>query len=287
MSSSRLPPVTVGGAHFRWGERTYVMGVINVTSDSFSGDGLVRVGETPAHQGPAHQGQAARLAVQMVEDGADLLDVGGESTRPGFEAVDPEVELARVLPVVERLRREVDVPLSIDTGKTEVARAALAAGATILNDIDGLRNDPGLASAAAASGAIVIAMHNQRGRPHEDVIGDIRHGLEASLLIAEDAGLPRDRVWLDPGFGFGWSMEQNLELLRRLAELRDLGCTVLIGTSRKSTIGQVLDLPVDQRLEGTAATVAIAIANGADIVRVHDVRAMARVARMTDAVVRG
>ncbi len=287
MSSSRLPPVTVGGAHFRWGGRTYVMGVINVTSDSFSGDGLVRVGETPAHQGPAHQGQAARLAVQMVEDGADLLDVGGESTRPGFEAVDPEVELARVLPVVERLRREVDVPLSIDTGKTEVARAALAAGATILNDIDGLRDDPGLASAAAAAGAIAIAMHNQRGRPHEDVIGDVRRGLEASLLIAEAAGLPRDRVWLDPGFGFGWSMEQNLELLRRLAELRDLGRPILIGTSRKSTIGQVLDLPVDQRLEGTAATVAIAIANGADIVRVHDVREMARVARMTDAIVRG
>ena len=287
MSSSRLPPVTVGGAHFRWGERTYVMGVINVTSDSFSGDGLVRVGETPVHQGPAHQGQAARLAVQMVEDGADLLDVGGESTRPGFEAVDPEVELARVLPVVERLRREVDVPLSIDTGKTEVARAALAAGATILNDIDGLRDDPGLASAAAASSAIVIAMHNQRGRAHEDVIGDVRRGLEASLLVAADAGLPRDRVWLDPGFGFGWSMEQNLELLRRLAELRDLGRPILIGTSRKSTIGQVLDLPVDQRLEGTAATVAIAIAKGADIVRVHDVREMARVARMTDAVVRG
>lgn len=287
MSSSRLPPVTVGGAHFRWGERTYVMGVINVTSDSFSGDGLVRAGETPAHQGPAHQGQAARLAVQMVADGADLLDVGGESTRPGFEVVDPEVELARVLPVVERLRREVDVPLSIDTGKTEVALAALAAGATILNDIDGLRDDPGLAPAAAASGATVIAMHNQRGRPHQDVIGDVRRGLQVSLLIAEDAGLPRDRVWLDPGFGFGWSTEQNLELLRRLAELRDLGRPVLIGTSRKSTIGQVLDLPVDQRLEGTAATVAIAIANGADIVRVHDVREMARVARMTDAIVRG
>jgi len=216
-----------------------------------------------------------------------LLDVGGESTRPGFQPVGADEELARVVPVIERLAGEVSIPISVDTTKGAVADAALAAGASLVNDVNGLRGDAGVAAAVARHGAAVVVMHNQRNRPFTDVIGDIRAGLEAGLAIAEAAGVARTRTLIDPGFGFGWQVEQNLEMLRRLRELRALGRPLLVGTSRKSTIGHVLDLPVEERLEGTAATVALAIANGADVVRVHDVRAMVRVVRMTDAVVRG
>ena len=269
-------PLTIAGRAFAWGARTYVMGVLNLTQDSFAGDG---VGDDPA--------AALARAALLVDEGADVVDVGAESTRPGFQPVPAEVELARVVPVVERLVRELDRPVSVDTGKGAVARAALAAGASMVNDVNGLRGDPDVAIAAAEAGAAVVVVHNQRNRAFHDVVGDIRAGWEASLAIAERAGLPRERLILDPGFGFGWEPPQNLEILRRLAELRAAGRPLLIGTSRKSTIGRVLDLPVEDRLEGTAATVAIAIAHGADIVRVHDVRAMRRVARMTDAIVRG
>jgi dihydropteroate synthase len=272
-------PITIRGREFVWGSRTYVMGVLNVTPDSFSGDGLGLDLEAAVAQGRRFE-----------EEGADILDVGGESTRPEFEPIPLEEELRRVVPVVRRLAAETALPVSIDTYKPEVAEAAIAAGAHLLNDVWGFRHEGDgdrLARLAAARGLPAVVMHNQRGRQFHDVIGDLLAGFRESLRIAREAGVPEERLIVDPGFGFGWDEKQNLEMLRRLAELRVLGRPVLIGTSRKSTIGKVLDLPVEERLEGTAATVAIAIANGADIVRVHDVQAMVRVARMADAVVRG
>ena len=269
-------PMTIGGREFVWGRRTYVMGVVNVTSDSFSGDGL-----------GYDMAAAVNQAVRMCRDGADIIDVGGESTRPGFQPVPADEEIQRTVPVIERLVREVDVPVSIDTYKAEVARAALAAGAHLVNDVHGFRREPEVAAVAAEFDVPAVAMHNQRDREFHDVIGDITVGLVDSLRIARERGLPDERVIVDPGFNFGWTEGQALEMLRRLGELRALGRPLLVGTSRKSTIGVVLGLPVEERLEGTAATVALAIANGADIVRVHDVKEMARVARMADAVVRG
>ncbi len=278
MSATERPqPITIGNREFAWGARTYVMGVVNVTPDSFSGDGLGSDVEA-----------AVRQAVQMVEDGADIIDVGGESTRPGFDEVSAEEELRRVIPVIERLAVDIDAPISIDTYKAEVARAGLAAGARIVNDVHGFRREPTIARVAAEFGAPAIAMHYQRGKEFHDTIGDIIAGLLESLRVAREQGLSEEQVIVDPGFNFGWTEEQALEMLRRLGELRVLGRPVLVGTSRKSTIGKVLgDAPVEERLEGTAATVAIAIANGADIVRVHDVKEMTRVARVADAVVRG
>jgi dihydropteroate synthase len=271
-------PIVIGGRQFRWGERTYIMGVINVTPDSFAGDGL----------GYDVSAAVAR-ALRMREEGADIVDVGGESTRPGFEPVPLEEELRRVVPAVRLLSRELDIPVSVDTYKAAVAQAALEAGASLINDIHGLRHDPQMAPLAARYRVPVVAMHNQRGRPFRGVVQDVLAGWRESLRLAEEAGLPREMVILDPGFNFGWQPEQALEMLRRLGELREAsGRPLLVGTSRKSTIGLVLGgLPVEERLEGTAATVALAIAQGADIVRVHDVKEMARVARMADAIVRG
>jgi dihydropteroate synthase len=279
-TQTSLPqPITIRGREFRWGSRTYVMGVVNVTPDSFSGDGLGLDVEAAVAQGRRFE-----------EEGADILDVGGESTRPGFDPIPVEEELRRVVPVVRRLAAETALPVSIDTYKPEVAEAAIAAGANLLNDVWGFRHKGDgerLARLAAGSGLPAVVMHNQRGREFHDVVGDLLAGFRESVRIAREAGVPEERLVVDPGFGFGWDEAQNLEMLRRLAELRVLGRPILIGTSRKSTIGKVLDLPVEERLEGTAATVAIAIAHGADIVRVHDVKAMVRVARMTDAIVRG
>ncbi len=266
---------SIRGREFVWGSRTFIVGVVNLSSDSFSGDGLTSADA------------AVEQARSMVVQGADIIDVGGESTRPGFQPVLAAAEQRLVVPVIARLVEDLEVPISVDTTKREVAQAALAAGASIVNDVNGLRGDPGVATAVAEHGAVVVAMHNQRDRPHHDVIGDIRTGLRESLAIAESAGIARSRVIVDPGFGFGWRVEQNLEMLRWLGELTDLGRPILVGTSRKSTIGHVLDLPVEERLGGTAATVALAIAHGADLVRVHDVQEMVRVARMSDAIVRG
>ena len=272
----RPPPITIGGREFAWGARTYVMAIVNVTPDSFSGDGLARDVEA-----------AVERAARMAEEGADIIDVGGESTRPGFEPVSVDEEIARTAPVVERLARELDVPVSIDSYKSEVVRAALASGAALVNDVHGFRRAPEVAAAAAEAGVPAIAMHHQRDREFHDTIGDVTTGLLESLRIAREAGLPEERVIVDPGFNFGWTNEQALEMLRRLGELRALGRPLLLGTSRKSTIGAVLDLPVEERLEGTAATMALAVGAGVDIVRVHDVREMSRVVRMADAVVRG
>ena len=272
----RLGSLRIGQREFAWSKRTYLMGVINVSPESFAGDGL---GDVEA---------AVALGRRFADDGADILDVGGQSTRPGFDELAPEEEIRRVVPVIERLVREVDLPISVDSYKPAVARAALEAGAHLLNDIWGFRCDASLAKLAVEFGVPAVVMHNQRGREFHDVIADIRAGFEASIAIAEKAGLPRERLILDPGFGFGWSEEQNLELLRRLGELRGLGLPLLIGTSRKSTIGAVLGgVPVQERLLGTAATTALAIAAGVDIVRVHDVAEQRQVLAVADAVVRG
>ncbi len=272
----RAARLEVRGRTFEWGSRTYVMGIINVTPDSFSGDGI---GDDPA--------RAVELARDFEAAGADILDLGGESSRPGAEPLQPEEECRQVLPAIEAVRAATDLPLSIDTYHSAVAEAALGAGADIVNDIHGLRADPAMAETVARHGAALVAMHNQRGREFHDVVGDIRAGFGESLRLAEQAGIDTGRIVLDPGFGFGWTPEQNLELLRRLPELWDVEMPLLVGTSRKSTIGLVLGAPVEERFEGTAASIAASIAAGADIVRVHDVREMVRVAQVTDAIVRG
>jgi dihydropteroate synthase len=264
-----------GNMDFKWGERTYIMGVINTTPDSFSGDGLGQDTEAAVEQGK-----------RFAAEGADLLDIGGESTRPNAAPVSDDDELRRVIPVIERLAGEVSLPLSIDTYKSEVARQALSAGAQMINDIWGLKHDPRLAELAAEWKVPMILMSNQRGRACQDIIPEVVSDLRAGMALAMERGLARENIIVDPGVGFGKTLEQNLEIVCRLYELRCLERPVLIGTSRKSMIGLVLDLPPDQRIEGTAATVAISIARGADIVRVHDVEQMARVCRMSDAIIR-
>ena len=254
------------------GNRTLVMAILNVTPDSFSDGGR--------WFDPARAVEQAR---QMVAEGADIIDLGGESTRPGHTSVGPEEELRRVIPVLEVLVRELDVPISVDTFKADVASRALASGASMINDQWALRADPGMAAVIASYGVPVVLMHNQRGTTYQDLMGDMVKYFEESVAMASSAGITGDHIIIDPGIGFGKSLAQNLEVMRRLRELSCLGHPVLIGTSRKSMIGKTLDLPVDQRVEGTAATVSLGIVYGADIVRVHDVKEMARVARMTDA----
>ena len=265
-------PIRVGPRRFEWGPRTYVMGVLNVSPDSFSGDGV------------ADAGRAVERALRMREAGADIIDVGGESTRPGWSPVEAEEELRRVLPVIERLREAAaDLPISIDTGKPAVAAAALAAGADLLNDVNGLRGDAGLAAVAAEHDAPVVAMHNQRGRERsQDPVDAVHQGFMASLAAADDAGIARERVILDPGFGFGWEAAENYEILRRLPELRLWRRPLLAGVSRKRMAGEQRGDPAGDRVEGSIALSVLAIAGGADIIRVHDVGALARAARVAD-----
>jgi len=289
--------LTIHNRLFTWGARTYLMGVLNITADSFSGDGLL-----------ASAGQDSPLDAAVTQTrsflaaGADILDVGGESTRPGAQPISAEEEMRRVLPVVEALSAEPDAIISIDTYRAEVADAALRAGAHIVNDVWGLRADPDLAEVVARHHVPVILMHNRSswahaeikdrlggryiGMDYVDLIADIQHELLESVALAHAAGVPDEHIILDPGIGFGKTVEQNLELIDRLGEIRALGYPVLLGPSRKSFIGYTLDLPPDQRVEGTAAAVAIGIARRADIVRVHDVEYMARVMRMSDALTR-
>ena len=278
-----LPATRIGPAEFRWGARTFVMGIVNATPDSFSGDGLL-AGDAASDPVAAAVAQGRR----MVADGADLLDVGGESTRPGHATVDAAEERRRVVPVVAALRAALpDTPISIDTTKPEVAEAALAAGADLVNDVWGVGADDGLVRVAAAHGAPLVVMHNRAEPRYDDLVAEVVEDLRVALDRAVRLGVPAERLIVDPGFGFGKTPEHNLALLRELGALRVLGRPILLGTSRKSTLGLVLDLPVEERLEATLATTALGIANGADVVRVHDVRANVRAARMTDAVVRG
>ena len=266
----------IGGCRFDWGSRTYVMGIVNVTPDSFSGDGL---DDNP--DGAVTQG------LLMVREGAEMLDVGGESTRPGHEPVTAAEEIRRTEQVVARLARESGVPVSIDTYKLEVAEAAVAAGATILNDVWALQRSPQLAYLAARHGCGLVVMHNQDGTEYAgDLMAEIKRVLRAATDVAVSAGVPRERVMIDPGIGFGKTADHNWEVMSRLEELTELGQPILIGTSRKSFIGTLLDVPAADRVEGTAATTAAAVLRGADVVRVHDVRVMARVARVADRIVR-
>ena len=228
------------------------MGIVNVTPDSFSGDGL----------GSDHDA-AVKQGLRMAMDGADMLDVGGESTRPGHVPIGAAEEIARTEQVIRRLARESDVPVSVDTYKLDVAQAAVEAGATILNDIWGLTRSPGIADLAARKGCALVVMHNQEGTDYAiDLLGEIKRFLKQAALVAVEAGVPRQRVMIDPGIGFGKTAEQNWEVLRRLGELNELGFPILVGTSRKSFIGKLLDLPADQRLEGTAATVVASVLRG-------------------------
>ncbi|MDY6893599.1 MAG: dihydropteroate synthase [Chloroflexota bacterium] len=271
---SHLGVTRCGNVEFKWGQRTYVMGIVNVAPDSFSGDGLSTVDAAIAQ------------AKQFVTEGADIVDVGGESTRPNFTPVSIEDELKRVVPVIEGLVGELSVPVSIDTYKSDVARAAVAAGASMINDVWGLKHDPRLANVAADNKIPLIITQNQREASFQHFFPELIADLINSVQLALNAGVDWNAIIIDPGVGFGKTVEQNLEIVRRLSELRSLGLPILLGTSRKSFIGITLDLSIDQRFEGTAASVAIGIANGADIVRVHDVRQMVRVARMSDAIVR-
>jgi dihydropteroate synthase len=262
----------IGGRRFDWGRRTYVMGIVNVTPDSFSGDGLGADKEAAIAQG-----------LRMVSEGADLLDVGGESTRPGHVPISVADEISRTEAVVRTLARASTAPVSIDTYKLDVAEAAVAAGASILNDVWGLTRSPALADLAARSDCALVVMHNQDGTDYAgDIMDEIKRYLKESTRLAVAAGVPRERILIDPGIGFGKTAEHNWIVMRRLQELMEIGQPILIGTSRKSFIGKLLDLPVTERFEGTAATVTAAILRGADVVRVHDVEGMARVARVAD-----
>lgn len=292
----KSPSLEIGKFKFLWGSRTYVMGILNVTPDSFSGDGLLE------------KENAVQFAIgqagDFIANGADVLDVGGESTRPGSAPVHVDEEMERVLPVIHALHKNFpDTLISIDTYKSQVAEEAIKAGAHIVNDVWGLRADDQLAEVVAKYKAPVILMHNRSnpanldvreklgnayiGAEYQNLIEDVKRELLESVARAKNAGVAESHILLDPGIGFGKTREHNLELINRLDEIRALGYPTLLGTSRKSFIGFTLDLPPEQRVEGTAATVAVGIVRGADMIRVHDVKEMARVAKMTDAVVRG
>ena len=268
--------IVANGETLVWGARTYVMGIINVTPDSFSGDGL-----------SCDISAIVDRALRIEEDGADILDIGAESTRPGHKKITLKEELVRLIPALEAVAARVRLPISVDTSKADVAQHAIESGAVIINDISGLRTDPKLAQIAANAGTGLILMHNQQGTQYDNLLPDITASLQNSINTAVISGIPRNNIIIDPGIGFGKTPDQNIELLAGLNELQTLRCPILVGASRKSTIGLLLNLPVQQRMEGTAATVALAISGGADIVRVHDVKEMVRVCRVTDAVVHG
>ncbi len=283
--------MNIGKKTFRWGERTYVMGVVNVTPDSFSGDGTIpstNAGSTGDHW----LNSAVEQALRMEDDGADVIDIGGESTRPpavyeGAHSVDAAQECGRVLPVIDALQGRLSVPISIDTRKAEVASAAVNSGAKMINDVSML-GDPEMASTAAQSEVPLVISHIRVKARYRDPVADVGSDLGSAVSRAELAGVPRDRIVIDPGIGFGKTASHSLAVLRGLRSIKEhLALPMLVGTSRKSFIGAVLDLPVEERLEGTAATMALAIASGTDMVRVHDVKEMTRVVRMADAVVRG
>jgi dihydropteroate synthase len=285
----------IGQKTFTWGYKTYIMGIINITPDSFSGDGLLLEKDFVR--------RAVEQAKAFAADGAHLLDVGGESTRPGAAAVDSETEKSRVVPVIKALVQETDLPVSVDTYKAAVAEAALAAGASLINDIWALRKEPLIAKVAAEHGAPIILMHNRSRKQDvarkeelggyyshsdmKDVLAEIKFELAEAVAAARQAGVEEEKIILDPGVGFGKTVSQNLELVNHLDQIKKMGYPLLVGLSRKSFIGHTLNLPPDQRLEGTAAANVIAILRGADILRVHDVRFMSRLALMADAIVRG
>jgi dihydropteroate synthase len=281
-------PTLIGGRLFEWGSRTFVMGIVNVTPDSFSGDGLLSGASDTVAVAEAAVQAAVDQARRMVAEGADIVDVGGESTRPGHAAVSGDEEASRVIPAIAAIRAALpDMPISVDTSKPAVAAAALDAGASLLNDVWGVSPDDAMARVAAARHVPLVLMHNRTEPRYVDLMAELLGDLAAAVERAVRAGMPAGSLIVDPGFGFGKTAEQNLLVLRELVRLSELGLPILLGTSRKSTIGRVLgDLPPNDRLEGTLATTALGIAAGVDMVRVHDVRANVRVARMCDAVLR-
>jgi dihydropteroate synthase len=273
-------PMRIGPAAWTWGARTYVMGILNVTADSFSGDGLL------AHRDPIQA--AVDQATRMVAEGADILDVGGASSRPGHEEIAEADEVHRVAPVIEALAASCpEIPLSIDTVSPVVAEAAIEAGAHLVNDVWGVAAAPDLLQLAAARGIPVVLMHNRTEARYRNLVPEIVSDLQHAIERALDAGVPWDGIIVDPGFGFGKTPDQNVALLAGLRTLRTLGRPLLLGTSRKSTLGKLLDLPPDERVEATIATTVLGIAAGADIVRVHDLRPNVRAARVADAAIRG
>ncbi|MGI5915819.1 MAG: dihydropteroate synthase [Anaerolineae bacterium] len=289
----------IGGHEFVWGRRTYIMGILNVTPDSFSGDGLAADTDSPE----VMVKRAVAQAMVFLEEGADIIDIGGESTRPGAGTVDAETEIARVVPIIRALRQETDAPISVDTYKAPVARAALDAGANMINDVWAMQMDPEMMPLAVERNVPVVLMHN-RSKPHDaeqrerlggryvgvrydDLMADIVRDLRQLVDNALAAGIAPERIIIDPGIGFGKTVDQNLALLNHADELRVLGFPILLGPSRKSFIGYTLDLPPDERVEGTlAAAVVGVVRRAADIMRVHDVRAVARAVRMADAITR-
>jgi dihydropteroate synthase len=284
---NNLSSTLAGRVEFKWGTRTYVMGIINITPDSFSGDGL------------SDKETAVEQALRMESEGADILDVGGESTRPGFTAIDPDEELRRVIPVIQAIVPRLKIPVSIDSYKYAVVRQALETGASIINDQWGLKSDPRLADLAVKYRVPIVLMSNQRDigsfdaslkrdtASYRDSLVEIIGSLRQSIQIASTAGVPPQNIIVDPGLGFGKTWQYDLEIIRRLDELKVLEKPVLVGPSRKSFIKMILDVPPSERVEGTAAAVSVSIAKGADIVRVHDVKAIHRVCKVTDAIIRG
>lgn len=268
--------IKCGNYHLKLGTRTYIMGILNVTPDSFSDGGEY-----------TNIDVAIKRAKDMVSYGADIIDVGGESTRPGADEVGTNREIERVLPVVKRLIEEINVPISVDTYKAQVAEKVLEAGAHIINDVWGLQRDANMASVVAKYNVPVIMMHNQKGTEYrKDIMEEICGFFKKSIDIALEAGIKKENIILDPGIGFGKTPEQNMVVMSRLGELNDLGYPILLGTSRKSMIGKILDLPAKERVEGTLATTVMGIVQGIDIVRVHDIKENLRAAKVTDAIVR-
>lgn len=277
---------------FDWNEKTYVMGILNITQDSFSGDGMSEKSIS----------EIVEQAIKFVSWGADVIDIGGESTRPGSSIISTEEELKRVIPVIKAISSEINVPISIDTYKSNVAEKALNSGANWVNDVWGLQMDSMMADVIADAACPIVLMHNRSkpkdvaqqdqlggryvGIEYSNLIEDIKRDLMVSVNLALSKGVDKKNIILDPGIGFGKTVEQNLQIINNLNEFRSMGFPILLGSSRKSFIGYTLDLPPNERLEGTAASISIGIQNGANIIRVHDVKFMARVAQMTDAILK-
>ena len=280
LDNSKKQNTEIDGKTYTWGLKTYVMGIINVTNDSFSGDGIGYDPEVVTEQ-----------ALKFQDEGADFIDVGGESTRPpgiynDVKKVTAQEEIKRIAPVIKLMSSKLNIPISIDTYKSDVARCALESGAALINDIWGLKNDSGMIDVVVDYECPIIVMHNQENSIYHNLIKDIKLKLGTTIELAVMRGIKKENIILDPGIGFGKTPEQNIDVMKHLDEFGDLGHPLLIGTSRKSFIGHVLDVPIGDRFEGTAATVALAIRSGVDIVRVHDVKEMAKVSKMADAIIR-
>ena len=265
----------IGNTEFKLGERTYVMGILNVTPDSFSDWGKFN-----------NIGAALKKTKELIDDGADIIDIGGESTRPNFEVVKAEEEIKRVVPIIKEIKENFDIPISIDTYKSETAKAAIEAGADLINDVWGFKRDKNMAKVAYEYGVPCILMHNREKAEYNNLMEDVISDLEESINIALEAGVKKENIILDPGIGFAKTLEENLKVMNNLEKIRDIGYPVLLGTSRKSMIGLTLDLPVDKRLEGTIATTVLGIVKGSEFIRVHDVIENKRACVMTDAILK-